>query len=165
MKKLIPIILILIVACDNSPVTNRIAGDLFFSFFRVGNYYNKPDSVIERYETYFDKLRYETADDEEKKFLTKYKKLKEEDLLYKPFVDILIDKDSMVTLYLDKGDYDEIKKYKRKKLQDDHKKVKIEADVFKIDDGLYYCVVLRDVKVVDGETLIKSRKLKVEDYE
>lgn len=119
------------------------------------NYYNKPDSVIERYETYFDTLRYEAADDEEKKFLTKYKKLKEENLMYKPFVNILVDKDSMVTLYLDKGDYDKIKKYKRKKLQDEHKKVTIQADVFKIDNGLYYCVDLREVKMVDGETFIK----------
>jgi len=165
MKRLIPIILILVVACDNRPVTDRITGDLFFSFFRVGNYYNKPDSVIERYETYFDTLNYEKADDEEKKLLTKYKKLKEENLLYKPFVDMLISEDSMVTLYLDKGDYDEIKKYKRQKLQDEHKKVKIEADVFKIDDGLYYCVDLREVKMVDGETFGKSRKLKIEDYE
>ena len=165
MKRLIPIILILIAACDNRPVTDRITGDLFFSLFRVGNYCNKPDSVIKRYETYFDTLKYETADENEKKFLIRYKELKEENLLYKPFVDILIEKDSMVTLYLEKGDYEKISKYKREKLQDEHKKIKIEADVFKIDDGLYFCVELLEVKIVDGETFIKSKKFKIEDYE
>jgi len=168
MRAFILSILILVVACDSKPVTNKLTGNLYFSyfrFFRVGNYYNQPDSVINWYETYYDTLKYETADDREKKLLTQYRKLKKENLLYKPFVDILVGKDSVVALYLDNKDYDEIKKYKRKKLQGDHKKIKIEADVFQVDDGLFYCVKLRKVEVVDGETLEIERKFEIEDYE
>jgi len=164
MKRLIPTILILIIGCHDKPKTEILTGDLYFSFFRLGSYYNKPDSLIKNFEIYFDSLTVEKASDEDKKLLTEYRKLKEEKLLYQPFVDILIKTDSVVTLYLDSIDYKEIKKYKRKELQDGHKKIRIEADVRKIDDRLFICTDLRKVEMIDGETFIKSNKYKIEDY-
>jgi hypothetical protein len=70
----------------------------------------------------------------------------------------------VVTLYLDTLDYDRIKIYKRQKLQDDNKKVKIEATVTMIDSGLYNCEKLKRVDLVDGETLQRQKKFKIEDY-
>ena len=164
MKILIPTLLILIVACDNKPKTDTLTGDLYFSFFRLGSYYNKPDSLVKRFETYFDTLTFDKANDENKKLLTEYRKIKAEKLLYQPFVDIITEKDSVVTLYLDSADYNLIKKYKRKDLQGGHKKIRIEADVRKIDERLFYCTDLRKVEMIDGETFIKSNKFKIEDY-
>lgn len=154
----------MIVACNSKPKTETLTGDLYFSFFRLGSYYNQPDSMIEGYQKYFDTLKYETADEEQKRFLNQFKKLKDEKLLYQPFVDILTERDSVVTLYLETNDYDEIKKYKREELQDEGKKIRIQADVRKIGDRLFYCVDLVKVDKVDGETGIKSRKWKIEDY-
>jgi hypothetical protein len=165
MKRLIPIILILIAACDKKPKTELLTGDLYFSFIRLGSFYNRPDSLIKKFESYMDTVSYEKTSDEDKIFLNRYKKIKEEKLLYKPFVDLYLKKDSIVTLYLETDHYNQIKKYKRKELQDEGKKIRIEADVKKIDEGLFYCVTLRKVEKVDGETGIKSRKWKIEDYE
>jgi len=164
MKRLIPTILILIVACNSKPKTETLTGDLYFSFFRLGSFYNQTDSMIQGFEKYLDTLKYETADGDQRRFLTQYKILKEEKLLYQPFVDILTERDSVVTLYLETDDYNEIKKYKRKELHDEGKKIKIQADVKEIGERLFYCVDLVKVDKVDGETQIKSNKWKVEDY-
>lgn len=164
MKLYISIILISIVACDNKPKTELLTGDLYFSFFRFGSYYNHSDSAIEKFEIYFDTVSYEKASDGDKRLLNNYEKVKEEKLLYHPFVDILTEKDSVVTLYLEARDYDEIKKHKRKELQDENKKLRIEADVKKIGDGLFYCNDLIKVQKIDGETLMKQKKIKIEDY-
>lgn len=165
MKRLLLIIFVLIVACDNKPKTETLTADLYFTFFRISSYYNQPDSTVDRYENYFDTLNYEIADKEQKKFFNQYKRLKEENLLYQPFVHVLTEKDSVATLYLETAEYNEIKKYKRKDLQKEGKKIKIQADVRMVSEGLFYCVNLRKVEKVDGETGIKSKKWKIEDYE
>jgi len=153
MKILIPTILILMVACDSKPKTDTLTGDLYFDFFRVGNFYKMSDSVVRQFENNFDTLTIETASEEDKRLLTQYKKLKEEKLLFVPFIKLLTEKDSVVTLYLDTLDYNEIKKYKRQRLQDDQKKVRIEAKVKEIDRGFFYCTDLTQVELVDGVTL------------
>jgi len=164
MKTLIPTILILLVACENKPKTDTLTGDLFFTPFKLGSYYNQPDSLVKGFEIYFDTLKTETADSDQKKWLKQYKILKEKDFLFRPFIYLRVKDDSVVTLYLDTLDYDRIKIYKRKKLQDDNKKVKIEARVTMIDSGLFNCEKLKRIDIVDGETLQRQRKFKIEDY-
>jgi len=164
MKILIPTILNLIVACDIKPKTNTLTGDLFFDFFRIGNFYSMHDSVVKQFENNFDTLTMETVSEEDRRLLTQYKKLKEEKLLFVPFIKLLIENDSVVTLYLDTLDYNEIKQYKRQRLQDDQKKVRIEAKVKKIDRGLFYCTDLIKVELIDGVTFMKQKKWRIEDY-
>lgn len=123
-----------------------------------------PDSVVNQFEKTFDTLTIETASEEEGRLLTQYKKLKEKKLLFVPFIKLLTDKDSVVTLYLDTLDYNEIKKYKRQRLQDDQKKIRIEAKVKEIDRGLFYCIDLTKVEMIDGETYMKQKKWRIEDY-
>ena len=165
MKRLLPTILILIFGCDNQPKTDTLTGDLYFSFFRLGNYYNQPDSVVRQFETYFDTLTVEKANSADKRLLKQYRILKEKNLLYRPFVYLRVKDDSVVTLYLDTLDYDRIKIYRRQKLQDDNKKLRIEASVTMIDSGLFNCEKLKRVDLVDGETLQRQRKFKIEDYD
>jgi hypothetical protein len=164
MKIFLPTILILIFGCDSRPKTDTLTGDLYFSFFRLGNYYNQPDSLVRKSETYFDTVTIEKLNSGDKKVLTQYRILKEKNLLFRPFVYLRIKDDSVVTLYLDSLDYDKIKIYKRQKLQDDNKKVRIEASVIMIDSGLFNCEKLKRVDIVDGETLQRERKFKIEDY-
>ncbi|MEJ7643728.1 MAG: hypothetical protein WKF87_03980 [Chryseolinea sp.] len=152
------------VSCRDKADTKLMTGELYFSFLRIGNYYNQPDSIVQFYENYFETTDFDKVNENDRKLWAQYKKLKDLDLLYKPFVDISLKEDSVVRLYLDASEYDKIKIYKRHKLQEDKKKVKIECNVNKIDQGLYYCVDLLSVDVVDGETLQRQRKLKIEDY-
>src|SRR6185369_11051816 len=143
MKRLLPAILVLIFGCSNQANTDTLTGDLYFSPFKVGNYYNQPDSVVKQYENYFDALKIENANSSEKKVLKQLKILKEKKLLYRPYVYLKTSGDTVITLYLDTLDYDQIKIYKRQKLQDENKKVRIEASVTKIDSGLYNCKKLK----------------------
>lgn len=141
-----------------------MTGDLYFGFFRLGSYYNISDSVKTNFETYLDTLDVEKADKETIRLINAYKKIKEENLIYKPFVDILVSSDSIVKLYLDSADYDRIKIYKRRQLQTDNKKVRIKANVRQFYNGYFYCKELVSVDIVDGETLQQQKKLKIEDY-
>ena len=125
MKRLLPTILILIFGCETRPTTDTLTGDLYFSFFRMGNYYNQPDSVVNHFELYFDTVTIEKLNTGDKKLLRQYRILKEKNLLYRPFVYLRVKDDSVVTLYLDTLDYDRIKIYRRQRLQDDNKKVRI----------------------------------------
>ena len=111
-----------------------------------------------------DTLDLEKADKETIQLIDTYKKIKEEKLIYKPFVDILVSSDSIVKLYLDSADYDQIKIYKRRQLQTDNKKIRIKANVRQFDKGYFYCKELLSVDMVDGETLQRQKKLKIEDY-
>src|SRR5690606_7963595 len=107
-----------IVACQDKADTQLMTGDLYFSFLRIGNYYNQPDSIVQFYEKYFDTTDFEKVNKNDRQLWTQYKKLKDLDLLYKPFVDISLKEDSVVRLYLDINDYDKIKIHKRKRLQE-----------------------------------------------
>jgi len=165
MKGLFSVILVLILGC-NSPTSNdTLTGDLYFSPFRVGGYYNQPDSVVKQYEDYLNNLSAEeNAGLSKKKVLQRVKLLKEKNLLYHPFVYLRTKKDSIITLYLDTADYNQIKIYKRQKLRDENKKVRIQASVSKIDSGMYHCRKLKRIDLVDGETLLEEKKFKIEDY-
>jgi hypothetical protein len=165
MKIFIPTILLLIVACENKPKTDTLTGDLYFRFFNFGNFYNQPDSLIKQSIAYFDTLTTENANASEKKLLRQYRVLKQKNLLYRPYVYLRVQDDSVVLLYLDTLDYDKIKIYKRQRLQDENKKIRIEASVTMIDSGLFNCQKLKRVDLVDGETLQRPKKFKIEDYD
>ena len=164
MKRLLPTILVLIFGCNNQSKKDTLRGDLYFSVFRLGNYYYQPDSLVKQFETYFDTLTLDKASSGDKILLRQYRALKQKNLLYRPFVYLKVKDDSVVTLYLDTLDYNRIKIFKRQKLQNDKKKVVIEASVTIIDSGLFNCNNLKRVEVVDGETLQRQKKFKIEDY-
>ena len=74
--------------------------------------------MVDGFKIMFDTLKYETADQEQRRFLNQYNRLKDEKLLYHPLVDILIDKDSVVTLLLETNHYNEIKRFRNKEVQE-----------------------------------------------
>lgn len=167
MKSLSILFLILAIvfsSCNSKIEVTNLNGDLYFGFLRIGSYYNQPDSMIVKFEQFFTKSNFDNFNQDEKEIFGHYEKLKKLDLLYSPFVEILTDNDSVVNLYLELEDYNKIKIYKRQKLQDEKKKVRISALVRKIDNKLYYCEKLEKVELIDGETLQVQRKFRIEDY-
>jgi hypothetical protein len=165
MKYIIGLItVILLWTCQKNVPTDEISGDLYFGLFRIGSYYNQPDSIIQWYETYFDTTDFELESNNEQQLFSAYQKLKKHDLLYKPFVQLLIQEDSIIRLYLDEEDYAKIKVHKRKNLRAQNKKVIIRSQANQIDPGIYQCIDLTGIEVVNGQTLQKQRKFKIEDY-
>ena len=163
MRHLILLGLTILTSCrtDND---NVVTGDLYFSFIRIGTYYNQPDSVIKKMETDLNSVDFTTADSSLIELVKDYKRLKDEGLMYSPVIDISVNDETTIKLLLDSADYDKIKPYKYKDLIDGHKKVKIKARTRKTALGFYYCTDLLDIKLVDGQTLPNDNKLKIQDY-
>jgi len=158
------ILLIVFSSCNHKVEISSLTGDLYFGFFRIGSYYNQPDSAIVKFEEYYSKTNFDTVNQDEKELFEQYENLKERDLLYKPFVEIFVENDSVVRLYLEIEDYNKIKIHKRQKLQDANKKVRIEASVSNIDNKMYYCEKLEKISVVDGQTFQIQKKFRIDDY-
>jgi hypothetical protein len=167
MKKLVYTFLfaLLIVFISSSRQNNEvIEGDLYFSFFRFGSFYNQPDSIVNRLQTYADTVNRTNITDLDAKLLTMYETLKQQDLLFSPFVELYVDNDSIIKLYLAKSDYDKIKIYKRKNLQDHNKKIRIKAQVKNLGNDMFVCEKLISVEKVQGRTFQVQEKFKIEDY-
>ncbi|WP_018343687.1 hypothetical protein [Cytophaga aurantiaca] len=141
-----------------------IQGDLYFGFFRFGSFYNQPDSVVNAFKIYADTVDRTNIRDLDKLVLEMYDTLKKENLLFNPFIELYMGNDSIIKLYLAKSDYDKIKIYKRKELQDHNKKVRIEAEARYLGNGMFVCEKLISVKKVHGDTFQTQSKFKIEDY-
>ena len=152
-------------SCKTTKTKQTLTGDLYFSFFRFASYYNQPDTLVEKTKMYFDTLDIQTASNADKRFVELYKIVSDNKLIYKPYVDILIQPDSIVKLYLEKEDYEKIKIHKRQDLQDNNKKVIISASVIDYSKGIYFCDSLINIKKEDGQTLQIQKKFRIEDYE
>lgn len=171
MRPAIILILFVLCACSKDHDEDLYLGDLSFDIFRMGSFYNLPDSLIRRIESGMDTTDLDNANGDEITFLDIFNKLKQQNLLYKPFVDLRPkDENSLITLYLDSADYDQIKRYKRKDLHANKKKVAVWGKTKKIGHlgqvTFLYCTDLVKVELVDGNTFpLGNDKFKIEDYE
>ena len=159
------IISIFLFPCNSQKQTSVLTGDLYFGFFRFASYYNQSDSLIDRFRLYFDTLDYDNASIDDRHFIDLYRIVENNGLIKKPYIDILVQTDSIVKLYLDIDDYNRIKVYKRKDLQDNNKKIVISANVLDYSGGIYYCDSLISIDKVSGQTLQIEKKFRIDDYE
>jgi len=142
----------------------NLEGDLRFTFFRIGSFYNQPDSIVKDVTVYADTVNKANLREDEKRLLGMYDVLKKEKLQYSPFVNLVLDHDSLIILYLNKEDYDKIKIYHRKELISEHKKIRIKVSAKALGYNMYLCKQLVGVNKIDGQTGETERKLLIEDY-
>ena len=162
MTRLSLIIIVLLFACgQNKKITE---GDLYFNCFRFGSFYEQPDSILNKFKIYADTVNRKTISAIEKKVLTMYETLKNENLLYSPFVELRLDNDSVVKLYLNQSDYDKIKINKRQELQDNNKKIRIKVEEKNLGNGMLRCEKLISIDKIDGHTFQVQKKFKIDDY-
>ena len=90
--------------------------------------------------------------------------LKDNNLLDSPWIGLRVNKDSVITLYLSKKDYQQFKNYSYEQLIASKEKVRISAEVDHIMERYFLCTKLLSVEKIEGDTFIKSRKFKIEDY-
>jgi len=148
---------------DSRP-TKRIEGDLYFSFFRIGNFYNQPDSVIQKVKLYIDTANRKLLDSSDLLDLARYDLLKKENLLFRPFIDLRLDNDSIIKVYLTNGEYEKIKIFKRQDLLDSKKKVRLILDVQNLGLGMALATKVISADKIDGQTSRFDKKLLIEDY-
>ncbi|MEP7318176.1 MAG: hypothetical protein ABI921_05535 [Panacibacter sp.] len=152
-------------SCNSFNTDNElIEGDLYFDWFRIGSFYNQPDSVIRNAKNYFDTVNQYNLDSSDKRIFDMYESLKKENLLYSPFIDMKLDNDSIMKIYFKNADYEKIKIYSRKELQDTKKKIRLKLEVRELGNKMAFCTKLVSVNKVNGQTFMISRKFKIEDY-
>ncbi len=153
------------IACrQNHSDKNIVEGDLYFSAFRYGSFYNQPDSLIKAFETYADTTNSDSLSNFDKQLLQTYYLLKKENRLYSPFVELRINDSSIIKLYLDTIDYNKIKIYTRKDLQDNKKKIRIKVESKDLANGLLICTKLISIDKLNGVTMQQEKKFKIDDY-
>jgi hypothetical protein len=152
-------------ACNADKANTKLLdGDLYYSWFRIGSFYNQPDSIIEKVKKSYDTINRKFLSPSDLKSLTMYETLKKENLLYRPFIDMKLDNDSIVKVYLTKDDYSKINIFNRQELLDTKKKIRIKTEVRDLGLGMALCTRLLSVNKVDGQTFQVSKKLKIDDY-
>jgi hypothetical protein len=169
MRYVLILLLIVVFSCSKEHDRQLYIGELYFSPFRIGSFYNLDDSMKFRVEQTMDTSRLDKADSASRLTIELYRKFKTNGLLYKPFIDLRLNDSSFVKLYMDSLDYDRIKIYKRQDLVDKNKKIVIwgrTKELGRLDFPLLYCTELIDVELADGQTFPqKQGKFRVDDYE
>ena len=170
MKKRLSFILFSIIitlnffSCNTDSNNKLIEGDLYFDWLHFGSFYNQPDSIIDNVKLYADTVNRKQADSVDLNILAMYDILKKEDLLYKPFIDLKLDNGSLVKMYFTNDEYDKIKIYKRKDLLDTKKKIRIKAEVHDLGMRMVLSIKVVSIIKLDGQTLQRDKKFKIEDY-
>lgn len=145
-------------------ISDTIKGDLYFGIWRYGSFYKLPKRDVKNFEKFVVKYRGDTTDNGSQKMIHIYDVLKKENLLYHPYVQLKLENDSVIRLYLEKKDYKQIKKYKLQDLQDQGEKINILLRFKTLDYELIYCNELLLVKKIKGRTFEVPRKFAIEDY-
>ncbi len=144
--------------------TKIIEGNLYFPFLNIGSFYGIPDSLIQKAKLYIDTVHTGNLDSAERRTFDMYVVLKKNDLLYSPFINIKLDDDSVLLLYMNEKDYNKLTIYHHKDLGNEHKKIRIKFSAQPLQYNMYLCKSLLSVNKVDGKTGMQSRKLLIEDY-
>jgi hypothetical protein len=148
----------------NRQDTKVIEGDLYYSWFRMGNFYNQPDSLVRGFKLYIDTVNAAFPDAIDRKYVEMYETLKKKNLLYSPFIEMKLDNDSILIVYFNNSDYDRVKVFHRQELIDTKKKVRIKLEIEDLRNGMALNTKFISVDKVDGETLQNDKKSRIEDY-
>ena len=151
-------ILFFFISCQTDKTTT-IEGDLYFKLIKFPSFHEASDSLIQKIETDIKNVN-ENKMDKQNKITNDYLKfLSKEKLLKNPYVSLRKDNGEIVTVYLDKINYDQLKKYDYNKLISENKKVRIKAEVteLKFDTLKIYKVDGKiSVEKLDGKTYWKK---------
>ncbi len=159
-------VLMALTNCNSNEIQiKKIEGDLYYSFFRLGSFHNLPDSIIQKMKFYADTVNRSQLDSANLEFISKYDVLRNKDLLYSPFIDLKLDNDSIIKVYLTNSEYEKIKIFKRQDLIDTKKKVRIVVDVQNLGHGLALATKIISANKIDGQIPQFDKKLRIEDYQ
>ena len=73
-----------------------------------------------------------------------------------PYINLQIETDSTLDVYLSEFEYKKIKDFKHNDLLKRNKKVELELDIVKKDIDICYTEQIINVKEVDGKTTVKK---------
>jgi hypothetical protein len=104
-------------------------------------------------------------DSSDRRFISMYDKLRQENLLFSAFIELILNDSSKIYLYLDSTDYHKIKIYKRKNLIKSGQKIRIKVEGKDLGNGMFLCQKLISIEKINGQTYQIRSKFKIEDYQ
>jgi len=167
MKNLIIIVgLILIVfGCQTKPKEKpNLEGDLYYTWLKLGSFYQQPDSLYQIYSQLRDSLGIEELRNQDSTGTFHIELLEKHDLIKSPFIYLKTDSDSIFIVYMTQEEYEPITEYTYQDLIDNKQKIRLKLITEQLTDKLQICKKVISIEKIDGETLQKQKKFKIEEY-
>lgn len=115
--------------------------------------YGVPDSTVQLFKNHIDSLAITpNISEEDSQFLASFQLLENHDLLNKPAIHLWIDSTTIITAYLNEGDYNLLTKFDRQELIKENKKVVISLNGINLGDNLFRSESVISTNKVDGKT-------------
>jgi hypothetical protein len=166
-KKLIFILssILILFGCQNKPNENpNLEGDLYYTWLKLGSFYEQPDSLYLNYIELRDSLGVEELRKQDATGTSQIELLEEHDLVNSPFIYLKSDFDSIFIIYMTPEDYQRITKYSYQNLIDNKEKIRLKLITERLSDKLKICKKVISMEKTEGETLQKQKKIKIEEY-
>jgi len=163
---LIVAVSLFVIGCNssNKEQGTLLEGDLHFRWLKLGSFYNTPDSIYQYFTSWKDTVNIQTLTKNDSVFLAHYSLLEEAGLLHSPYIYLQPDSGKNVIVYFSEEDYQEFTKFTYQDLISTKQKVRIKLLVDSINDKLRRCTKVVSIDVVEGQTLQRVKKFKIEDY-
>lgn len=154
------------VACNTKKkeTATILKGELDYPRFRIANFYNQPDSLVNEFIHSLDSIGYDALMKEDSVFMTSYKILEEHDLLKNPFIYLKIDSLPSVIVYMNPEDYQPFTQFTHADLVKNQQKIIVELKAHKLFNTSYLCGGVQSIEVVNSEVPIPNGKFKITDY-
>ena len=140
------------ISCQEKEYTHA---DLSFKLINMGSFYGADEAEIQIFEKLFDSIKKDPdAGKEDKKLCDFFSRLKKNGLYTSPYIHLQIGPDSSLLVYLNETEYEKVKEYKADELLERMKKVSLELDIEKRDEGIYFVNQIINVQETDGQTIL-----------
>ena len=166
-KKLILILcsILILFGCQNRPNENpNLEGDLYYTWLKLGSFYAQPDSLYLNYIELRDSLGIEELRKQDSTGTSQIELLEKHNLVNSPFIYLKTDFDSIFIVYMTPQDYQPITKYTYQNLIDNKQKIRLKLITDRLSDKLKICKKVISIEKIEGETLQKEEKFKIEEY-
>ncbi len=155
----------IVCGCQNKPKEKpNLEGDLYYTWLKLGSFYNQPDSLYQNYLDMRDSFGIEELRKQDAIGISHIEILEKQDLIKSPFIYIKTDSDSTFMVYITPEDYRPIIEYTYKNLIDNKQKIRLKLVTDQLTSKLQICKKVIAIEKIDGVTLQKQKKFKIEDY-
>ena len=153
MKKLLFFLVVLTsISCQEKKYTNA---DLSFKLISANSLYGADEMEIQKFEEILDSIgKNPEAKKNEIELYNFYAKLKKNNLFTSPYINIQIEEDSSLIVYLSEDEYQKVKEFEAADLLHRKKKVSLKLNIEEKDEGIYVANQIISVRESDGHTKV-----------
>jgi hypothetical protein len=167
MKNLIIILgaIFIVCGCQTKPEEKpNLEGDLYYTWLKLGSFYEQPDSLYQNYTELRDSLGIEELGKQDSAGTSHIELLEKHGLVKSRFIYLKTDSDSTFIVYMTPEEYEPITEYTHQDLIDNKQKIRLKLITERLNDKLKICKKVVSIEKVGGETLQIQKKFKIEEY-